>query len=67
MMTAMGRVRRIIEKDGDTLVSFDAHSAYFHAGADIVEALRQAETHGLLVHFTYDDALRIVGVVAHNG
>jgi hypothetical protein len=67
MMQSTSRVRRIIERDGQTLVSFDAHSAYFHAKPDIAEALRQAEAHRLTVHFTYDADLNIVGVVAHNG
>lgn len=67
MITSIARVRRIVEKDGATLVSFDRHDAYFIAGPEVAPALRQAEALGLEVHFTYDAELRILGVVAHNG
>lgn len=66
MIKSTARVRRIIEKDGRTLVSFDRHDAYFHADKDVADALRQAEALGLSVHFTYDADLKILGVVAHN-
>lgn len=66
MIKSTARVRRIIEKDGKTLVSFDRHDAYFYADGDVATALRQAEQLGLEVHFTYDADLKILGVVAHN-
>lgn len=65
MMKSSGTIRRMIEQDGKTLVSFDAHDAYFHAGPDVADALRQAQSIGMTVHFTYDLDLNIVGVVAH--
>lgn len=65
--TFKGRVSHIIEQDGKTLVAFDGRDVYFSAGADIAPSLKQVSELGLLIHFTYDDELRIVGVVAHNG
>ncbi len=65
MMSSSSHIRRIIEKDGQTLVSFDDHSAYFIAGPDVADALRQAQAAELIVHFTYDKDLNILGVVAH--
>lgn len=66
MIKSTARVRRIIEQDGKTLVSFDQHDAYFIAENDVANALKQAEAMGLTVHFTYDADLKILGVVAHN-
>lgn len=66
MIKSTARIRRIMEQDGKTLVSFDRHDAYFHAEGDVAKALRQAEELGLVVHFTYDADLKILGVVAHN-
>ncbi len=57
----------MIEQDGKTLVSFDMHDAYFVAGPEVAPALKQAQSLGLAVHFTYDADLNILGVVAHNG
>lgn len=65
MMNSTSRIRRIIQKDGKTLVSFDEHDAYFTAPPAVADTLRQAEALGLTVHFTYDIDLVIQGVVAH--
>lgn len=65
MQKSSGRILRMIEENGQVLVSFDAHDAYFTAAPEVAEALRMAERMGLSVHFTYDHDLNILGVVAH--
>lgn len=67
MQQSHARVRRIIEDQGKTLVSFDGHDAYFIAGSEVIDALHLAAREGLVVHFTYDDRMTITGVVAHAG
>ena len=65
MMNSTSKVRRILEKDGKTLVSFDAHDAYFTAPPAVADMLRHAEALGLTVHFSYDINMVIHGVVGH--
>lgn len=67
MNSSKGRVSRIIDDNGVTVVVFDSHDVSFNAVGDVAVALRQAEQLGLEVHFTYDMDLKIHGVVAHNG
>ena len=67
MNSSKGRVSRIIDDNGVTMVVFDSHNVTFNAVGDVAAALRQAEQLGLEVYFTYDLDLKIHGVVAHNG
>jgi hypothetical protein len=64
MLKTQAYVRRMLEEDGKILVSFDKHNGYFTAAPDIAAALEQARAAHLLVHFTYDNDLNILGVVA---
>ncbi len=64
--TGAGRVARIVGDIGKVQVHFAGDSTVYMAAPDVAGALRQAEMLGLTVHFTYDDDMNILGVVAHN-
>ena len=62
-------VRRIIEEDGATLVSFQGHDGYFRVpnsagAADLKERLLQAQREKKEISFTFDRDLNILKINA---
>ena len=62
MMKSQGIVRRIIEKNGEFLVSFAEHPAYFSVPETLRGKLRTAEKSGAEIVFTYDIHMNITGL-----
>lgn len=62
-LQSKGIVRRIVERNGETLVSFPNHDGYFHVAGEIKQKVLAAHALGREITFTYDHALNIVEVV----